>query len=55
MVGRATIVWLVKLEGSKEYGVLKDSWITMDRLKEAEFLEELDIPFGAKLVDHHVL
>ena len=55
MIGRATIVWLVKLEGSKEYAVLKDSWITMDRLKEAEFLEELDIPFGAKLVDHHVL
>ena len=55
MIGRATTVFLVKLEGTNNYGVLKDSWITKDRLKEADFLEGLDIPFGPKLVDHHIL
>ena len=36
-------------------GVLKDSWIAMDRMKETIFLQGLDIPFGPTLVDHCIL
>lgn len=54
LIGRATKVFLVELPDGRT-GVLKDSWITVDRPKEADFLQGLDIPFGPKLIDHCVL
>lgn len=48
LIGRSTKVFLVELpDGSR--GILKDSWITTDRVQEAEFLKELDIPFGPSI------
>lgn len=54
MIGRATKAFLVKLPDNK-LGVIKDSWITTDRAKEADFLTGLNIPFGPKLHDHCIL
>jgi hypothetical protein len=54
LIGRATTVFLVQLPDNS-FGVLKDSWITTDRGKEANFLEGLHIPFGPRLIDHCVL
>jgi Fungal protein kinase len=56
LIGRASTVFLVQLPGnSGGLGVLKDSWITTDRLEEAKFLEGVSIPFGPKLIDHCIL
>jgi Fungal protein kinase len=54
LIGRATTVFLVQLP-DKRFGVLKDSWITTDRPQEAEFLQNLCIPFGPQLVNHCIL
>ncbi|KAF8336054.1 hypothetical protein F5887DRAFT_1078905 [Amanita rubescens] len=54
LIGRSTKVFLVELpDGGK--AVVKDSWITIDRLKEATFLEGLHIPFGPNLLKDTVL
>jgi hypothetical protein len=54
LIGRATTVFLVKLPDNR-YGVLKDSWITTDRLEEAAFIQGPHIPFGPELVDNCIL
>jgi Fungal protein kinase len=54
LIGRATRAFLVQFP-DKRCGVLKDSWITMDREREADFLQGLDIPYGPELVDHCIL
>jgi hypothetical protein len=54
LIGRATSTFLVQLPDGRR-GVLKDSWITTDRMTEASFLQGLDIPFGLKLINHCVL
>jgi hypothetical protein len=54
LVGRATKAFLVKLP-TGGLGVLKDSWIPIVRASEANFLKDLHIPFGPKLLDHCVL
>jgi len=54
LIGRATKIFLVQLPDNS-YGVVKDSWITVDRPQEATFLQGLQIPFGPTLVDHSVL
>lgn len=54
LIGRSTKVFLVELpEGGG--GVVKDSWITIDRAKEATFLQGLNIPFGPNLIKDTVL
>ena len=40
LIGRATRVFLVQLPDNK-LGVVKDSWITVDRSQEAAFLQGL--------------
>jgi hypothetical protein len=54
LIGRATKVFLVQLPDNR-YAALKDSWITVDRAQEAEFLQGLHIPFGPELINHRVL
>ena len=54
LIGRATKAFLVKLPDGK-LGVLKDSWISSGRAIEADFLKDLNIPFGPQLLDHCVL
>jgi hypothetical protein len=53
-IGRATKVFLVQLEDGTQ-GVLKDSFITIDRPAEASVLGGLTIPFGPNVVDHCIL
>ena len=54
LIGRATKVFLVELPDNR-LGVVKDSWITVDRPQEAAFLQGLHIPFGPELINHCVL
>jgi hypothetical protein len=54
LIGRATTVYLVHLQDNR-LGVIKDCWITKNRVEEANFLKGLNIPFGPKLIDHCVL
>jgi hypothetical protein len=50
LIGRATRAFLVQFPDGR-YGVLKDSWITVERGLEAAFLQGLSIPYGPDLVD----
>ena len=50
LIGRATRAFLVQFPDGR-HGVLKDSWITIERGSEAVFLQGLDIPYGPDLVD----
>ena len=50
LIGRATRAFLVQFPDGR-YGVLKDSWITIERGLEAAFLQGLSIPYGPDLVD----
>jgi len=54
LIGRATRAFLVQFPDGRQ-GVLKDSWITVEREPEADFLQGLDIPYGPDLVDHCIL
>jgi hypothetical protein len=51
LIGRATRAFLVQFPDGR-LGVLKDSWITIERGSEAAFLQGLDIPYGPDIVDH---
>jgi hypothetical protein len=53
-IGRATKVFLVSI-GENRQGVLKDSFITIDRRTEESILNGLAIPFGPEVVDHCIL
>jgi hypothetical protein len=53
-IGRATKVFLVRLEDGRE-GVLKDSFIDIDRRSEESILCGLEIPFGPAVVSHCTL
>jgi hypothetical protein len=53
-IGRATKVFLVRLEDGRQ-GVLKDSFITIERHTEESILKDLTIPFGPDIVDHCIL
>lgn len=53
-IGRATKVFLVRFEDGRE-GVLKDSFIDIDRRSEESILCDLDIPFGPAVVSHCIL
>ena len=53
-IGRATKVFLVAI-GDGRQGVLKDSFITIDRPTEESVLKGLTIPFGPDIVDHCIL
>jgi Fungal protein kinase len=54
LIGRATKVFLVKLPDGKT-GVLKDSWIAVNRISEASFLNGLVTPFGPELITNCIL
>lgn len=53
-IGRSTRVFLVRLPDGRQ-GVLKDSFITIDRRTEVSILKELTIPFGPEIIDHCIL
>ena len=53
-IGRATKVFLVRFEDGRE-GVLKDSFINIDRRSEESILSDLCIPFGPDLISHCIL
>jgi hypothetical protein len=52
-IGRATRVFLVRFEDGRE-GVLKDSFITVDRVSEHSILKKGPIPFGPEIIDHFI-
>jgi hypothetical protein len=54
LVGRATRAFLVELPDGRS-GIIKDSWITNERMSEAGFLNGLDIPCGPQLINHCIL
>ena len=54
LIGCSTKVYLVELpDGGR--AVLKDSWITTNRLQEPTILEGLTIPFGPNLLESTIL
>lgn len=54
LIGRATKTFLVEFpDGTR--GILKDSWGIDGMQSEAEFIRDLDIPFGPSLIDTHSL
>jgi hypothetical protein len=53
-IGRATKAFLVEI-GDGRQGVLKDSFIMIDRCTEESILNGLTIPFGPDIVDHCIL
>ena len=53
-IGRATRVFLVRFKDGRR-GVLKDSFITIDRPTEESFFRGLTIPFGPNVIDHCIL
>jgi len=54
LIGRGTTVFLVEFPDRRR-GVLKDSWITVQRESEAGILQGLHIPYGPDLIDHCIL
>jgi Fungal protein kinase len=50
-IGRATKVFLVRFADGR-HGVLKDSFITIDRVSEQSILQGLNIPFGPDIINH---
>jgi Fungal protein kinase len=53
-IGRATKVFLVRLDDNRQ-GVLKDSFINIDRRSEESVLSGLCIPFGPDIISHCTL
>ena len=50
-IGRATKVFLVRFPDGRK-GVLKDSFITTNRMSEQSILDKGPIPFGPEMIDH---
>jgi hypothetical protein len=53
-IGRATKAFLVRFKDGRQ-GVLKDSFITINRPTEESILKGLTTPFGPDIVDHCIL